>query len=472
MKGTNILNEIETTLSCSNEISYSLFSEIKNNCFQGFTEHYHTKVPRQAAVKLIIMLKMLNVASINRYFSSDLSRLVRFGKDVFYSIKNNTKINWRQCLLGQAKDCSSLVKDSKSKLEAHEIPCLIIDDTDLQKTGRCIEFIGRIFSHKGKGSILGFKSLNLALWTGYNLVHLDFSLHGELGKRGDQGMRSKEIDARFSKARRRDTPGYKRTEEYFEKKTIIAIQMIRRALRKGFKAQYILADSWFFNQKLIQLGIEKGVHFISRPKNNNWIYMYKGKACTIAKLTNKFRSLNSRKIWNNMGLYYGELRVDFKGHPIKLFFYKDKKRGSKWNVIATTNLKIGAKKSYEIYENRWSIEVSYKELKQHLRFGACQSRDFDGQIADATQCLLAYNYLSSHKAIHHYATIGGLFREISQNCLKPTIMQTFWSKVMKLIKKLARFVNVPIQDLRNNLLKKDEFYANIDKLMLAFTAET
>jgi hypothetical protein len=472
MKGTNILDEIETTLSYSNEISYSLFSEIKSKCFHGLIEHYHTKVPRQAAVKLIILLKMLNVESINRYFTSDLSKLVTFGKDVFYSIKNNTKINWRKCLLGQALDCSDRVDHPKSKLESHQVPCLIIDDTDLQKTGKCIEFIGRIFSHVGKGSILGFKSLNLAFWTGHNLLHLDFSLHGELGKRGDQGMRSKEIDARFSKARCKDTPGYKRTEEYSEKKTIITIQMILRALRRGFKAQYILADSWFFNQKLTQLAIEKGVHLISRPKNNNWIYMHKGKAYTIAKLTNKFRSLNSRKTWKNMGLYYGELCVDFKGNPIKLFFYKDKQRGSKWYVIATTNLRIGAKKSYEIYQNRWSIEVSYKELKQHLRFGACQSRDFDGQIADATQCLLAYNYLSSHKAVHQYATIGGLFREISQSCLKPTIMQKFWSKVMKLIKKLARFVNVPIQELRNNLLKKDEFYANIDKLMLAFTAET
>ena len=53
-----------------------------------------------------------------------------------------------------------------------------------------------------------------------------------------------------------------------------------------------------------------------------------------------------------------------------------------------------------------------------------------------------------------------------------TIMQNFWSKVMQLIKKLARFVNVPIQELRNNLLKKDEFYTKIEKWMLIFTPET
>ena len=472
MEDTHFLDEIKTTLSYSGEISHSLFSDMLGKSFQGITEHYHTIVSRQSVVKLSIFMKMLNIDSINQYFNSDLSKLVSFGKDVFYSIKNNSKINWRRCLLDQALECSGQKDRIESELMPHEIPCLIVDDSDHQKTGKCIEFIGRIFSHVGKGSILGFKSLNLALWTGINLLHLDFSLHGELGKKGDQGMRKKDLNKRFKKERCEKSPGYLRAHEYFEKKTIIAIQMIRRALKKGFTAQYILADSWFFNQKFIQLAIEKGVHLISRPKNNNWKYVYKDKACTISNLVKKFRSLKSRKVWKEMGLYHGELKVEFKGHPIKLLFYKDSKRGSKWQVIATTNLKIGAKTGYKIYQNRWSIEVSYKELKQHLKFGACQSRDFDGQVADATQCLLAYNYLSSHKARHEYETLGGLFKEISQSWLRPTIMQKFWNKVMTLIRKLARFVNVPIQELRNNLLRKDEFYTNIDKLMLVFTAET
>jgi hypothetical protein len=471
MKDTDFLDEIKTTLVYSDEISHSLFSGILGKSFQGIKDHYHTMVPRQSVVKLIIFMKMLKIDSINHYYRSDFSKLISFGKDVFYSIKNNAMTNWRRCLLGQALECSRQMK-TESSLMPHEIPCLIVDDSDHQKTGKCIEFIGRIFSHVGKGSILGFKSLNLALWTGVNLLHLDFSLHGELGKKEDQGMRNKDLKRRFRKERCERSPGYLRTQEYFEKKTIIAIQMIRRALRKGLRAQYILADSWFFSQRLVHLAIDKSVHLISRPKNNNWKYVHKDKVCTISNLAKKFRSLKSRKVWKEMGLYYGELKVEFKGHPLKLFFYKDSKRGSKWQVLATTNLKLGAKTCYKIYQNRWSIEVSYKELKQHLKFGACQSRDFDGQIADATQCLLAYNFLSSHKSRHNYETLGGLFREISQSWLRPTIMQKFWDKVMTLIRKLARFVNVPIQQLRNNLLSKDEFYSNIDKLMLVFTAET
>ena len=291
------------------------------------------------------------------------------------------------------------------------------------------------------------------------------------GRKGIKGWEKKDRAKRYHKEREQKSPGYQRASEYFTKKTIIAIQMIRRAVTKGFKAQYILADSWFFNQNLVGLAIEQGIHLLSRPKKNNWKYHYKGKRYTISNFTNKFRSLKSRKIWKDMGLYYGELIVEFKGHPIKLFFYKQDKRGSKWEVLASTNLKLGAKTAYRIYQNRWSIEVSYKELKQHLKFGACQSRDFDGQIADATQCLMAYNYLSNYKASHQYRTIGGLFEVVSRDWLSPTIMEKFWDKVIALIKKLARFVGVPIQELRDNLLRKDEFYSKIDKLVLIFTAE-
>jgi hypothetical protein len=37
--------------------------------------------------------------------------------------------------------------------------CLIIDDTDLPKTGRKMEWIGYIFSHVSRSYMLGFKDL-------------------------------------------------------------------------------------------------------------------------------------------------------------------------------------------------------------------------------------------------------------------------------------------------------------------------
>ena len=191
MKDRYFIEEIETTLSCTGEIAYSLFKEITRESFAGLAEHHHARISRGGVVKLLIFMKMLKIETINQYFRSDLGKLIRFGKDVFYTIKNNAKMDWRQCLLTSAYECSQR-KDGRGSTELpHQVPCFIIDDSDHPHRGKCIEFIGRIFSHVGKGSILGFKSLNLALWTGVNVLHLDFSLHGESGKKGDQGMGKK-----------------------------------------------------------------------------------------------------------------------------------------------------------------------------------------------------------------------------------------------------------------------------------------
>lgn len=93
---------------------------------------------------------------------------------------------------------------------------------------------------------MGFKSLNLALWTGKNLFHTDFTKHIELGKKKNQGMSARHLKQRFTKQRPQSSYGQQRANELVKKKTGTTIEMIKRAMRKGFNACYILAGSWFF----------------------------------------------------------------------------------------------------------------------------------------------------------------------------------------------------------------------------------
>jgi hypothetical protein len=71
--------------------------------------------------------------------------------------------------------------DSKSSNQ-----CLIINDTDLPKTGFKTEMIGRIYSHVLHKSILGFKGLFMCHTDGKTQTMLDFSLHGEEGKKREK----------------------------------------------------------------------------------------------------------------------------------------------------------------------------------------------------------------------------------------------------------------------------------------------
>jgi len=80
-----------------------------------------------------------------------------------------------------------------------ENTCLIIDDTDYPKTGRCIDNIGRIHSHVQNLFILGFKALFLAITDDKSQMILDFAILGKKSKNGNFGMSIKELKQRLTK---------------------------------------------------------------------------------------------------------------------------------------------------------------------------------------------------------------------------------------------------------------------------------
>jgi hypothetical protein len=105
-----------------------------------------------AVLTFLLLFPLLQLPNVRALRQSVLAKLFRGGKDVFYRLKNNEMINWRFLhyrvilqLIRLAKSCSTQ--------EVASLRCLIADDTDLPKTGRCIEQIGRIWSHVSNSSI-------------------------------------------------------------------------------------------------------------------------------------------------------------------------------------------------------------------------------------------------------------------------------------------------------------------------------
>src|SRR5690625_3208040 len=132
-------------------------------------------------------------------------------------------------MLHQSLQCIQGIRIDLHAIDAWKSPCFIADDSDIPKTVRYIELIGRIFSHVTGKFPLGFKSMNLSYWSGSHLLHVDFSYHKEKGKNGKQGMKKKELRQRFSKKRKASSPGAKRVREATAKKTTILMSMIRCA---------------------------------------------------------------------------------------------------------------------------------------------------------------------------------------------------------------------------------------------------
>ena len=156
-----------------------------------------------------------------------------------------------------------------------------------------------------------------------------------------------------------------------------------------------------------------------------------------------------------LGYYYAETIVDFKGIQVKLFFCKSSTKGN-WNGMMTTNVDLTFEQAYKIYSTRWSVEVFFKESKQHLGLGKCQSQDFDAQIAATTLCMLQYNLLSVVKRFNDYETLGELFRATQKDALKLTISEQIWLIIIELIAELSEIFNIETEMLMEKLFSENE----------------
>ena len=473
MKDTKTIEITSSFFTNSSSLISVLLSFLKSYSFNNVYSDVRSIYSRPSVIRLLIYSKFIECKSVRHLLSSQFCDVIIGAKDVFYSIKNNHKINWRSVLWNQAKDCIAKVDHINMEAkQSDQIPCLIVDDTDIVKTGYFIEMIGKIFSHVGFINKLGFKSLNLTYWTGKTVFHLDYSLHIEQRKDGNQGMNKKQLTQRFSKLRPSWFPGSKRIKEATQKKTDVLLKMLSQAIKNGIKCKYLLVDSWFFNSELISFIIKSPFNIITRPKKNNWKYVNNNKEYTIGELINKYKNSKTRKWSRKLRMHYVEIPVEFKGNKMKIFLYKEKKRGTKWQILITTHLSLIAVKAYEIYKNRWSIEVSYKELKQHFRYGKCQSRNFIGQISDNTICLMAYNYMSLYKSVNEYQTIGGLFESIKQTNISPTVMEEFWGHLSTLAKNISAMFEIELAYVLEKLIYSNQIMNYFNQDSFCFTTET
>ena len=106
---------------------------------------------------------------------------IEAGKDTFYRLKNNPGISWRMVLWLFATKFKSLTDKSLIKALGR-LKCMIFDDTLIEKTGKHIEKVSRVWDHVSQKAVLGFKLLLMGYWDGTSLVPLDFSCTVNWGK--------------------------------------------------------------------------------------------------------------------------------------------------------------------------------------------------------------------------------------------------------------------------------------------------
>ena len=462
-KDTVILSEIKDFFTTSEKAIETILSFMSSLTFSdkqfGFTQGVNFRYQNYCKLVLLLLFPFFDIQDASHYYESALFKYIRCGKDIFYRFINNSMIDWRKFAYSLNMQLIRKV-EKQSTINIESTPrCIIVDDTDLSKTGRHFEFIGKIFSHVTHSSKLGYKALFMGYHDGKSFFSLDFSFHGEKGKNEKKlfGLTPTQSKERFSKKRDNSSPGKQRVEQYFGSKIESTICMLRLAISKGVRFDYLLVDSWFTCHELVKFVVTRriGCHFLGMIKMGKTRYKVFDKNLTSKEIVECLRRTKKTKRSKLLGYYYGEILVDFKGIEVKLYFCKASKKG-KWNGIMTTNTKLTFEQAYKIYSTRWSIEVFFKECKQNLSLGKCQSQDFDAQIAATTLCMIQYNLLSVAKRFSNYETLGELFRATQKDSLQLCISEKIWVIIIELVSHLSEILNLDSETLMESLFSENE----------------
>lgn len=414
----------------------------------------------------LICLPFLGLKTIHSMTGSILASHIEARKDAFYRLKNNPGICWRMILWLFGMKFIKLVVSQGENISG-AIKCLVLDDSDLAKTGRYIEKISRIFDHVSKRYILGFKLLAMGYWDGVSFIPLDFSLHRERGSNADKpfGLKKKEYKKQYRKKRGKGTHSWERAKEADSTKIESALKMFWRAISQGIKVDYLLMDSWFTCEAFIRAvrKVKKQtVHLIGMYKTPKTKFNYQGERLTHSQLRNKLgKAKRCRKLW----LHYKEAIVDYNGVPIKMFF-SQKGTNGKWRVFITTNTALSFIKMIEIYQIRWTVEVFFREAKQLLGLGKCQSNDFDAQIADTTITMIQYILLTLKYRFEHYETKGALFNHLREGIIDSRLNDRLWALFIELIRLIeVLFDGIDEMELWKKILSDERAYEMINRLL-------
>lgn len=471
IKGIQQISEISDKFNNSDSLS-STFSNV-------LKEFKLTKIAKELRLskckgidsdnlfQILFLLPFIGVLNIRALLLSGYSPELIAKKDAFYTFMNNHKINWRKIVLLFAIQFIRITKkksvDNDVNVKNKTPKCLIIDDTLLGKSGKKIEHIGKVFDHCSHTYLLGIKLLTMGFWDGKSFLPIDFSIHNEPGKNQNRGLKPKELKEQFSKQRNQESCGALRVSEVPESKIDMAIVMIKEAVKNGFIPEYVLTDSWFITDDFIKqirdikkIETEK-IDVIGIMKTNRIISLNgkNFKADLIPEIKQKLIQKNRK-----FKCSYIPLIVDYKGTELKVFFVKMNGQNS-WKMLITTDKTLSFTIAMKYYQIRWSIEVFFKEAKQNLYLGKCQSNDFDAHIASVSICFMNYMLLALAKRFESYETLGQAFKALKDDILEDTLAIKLWKFFTELFVEIRNELGVDWELFMEKIIKENNILEKI-----------
>jgi hypothetical protein len=210
------------------------------------------------------------------------------------------------------------------------------------------------------------------------------------------------------------TLAYQRKKEATLSKNKIALNMLKRAVKLGIKADYLLVDSWYAKPRFTKSIKELKLDLIGRITTSPTAWKFKNhKHKTINRIYAVLSQTKSLKFSNYNKIRYSYCSIVLNHHiagAVKIVFIKTK---NNLIPIVSTNTQLADEEIINIYKRRWNIEQGYKELREYFGFGKEENRIYEALIARITLSFISYNVVSYINRMNHEPqTIGGLFKDL------------------------------------------------------------
>lgn len=372
--------------------------------------HKRSGLEVMQVVYLLILWVWLKNDSIHMFSRQSMQSFTDARKDVMYDYLQREDVNWRSLHIKTAQE---VIK--KHKLNHHEIKAFIVDDSVKIRRGKKMAGVSCHFDHLSGKTVMGHQTITLGFAGDDYFLPLDSEIY--ISSSRIQSPHQEFSDKRSVVAKR-----YQDSLNLGKPQLLAA--MVKRAISNGITADYLLADAWFGNKTTLRLTQEHDLTAVLRMKKGNMQYRYSyyanGKVQTVMADAEELYRQHVRKHWQVIqGTRYQSKVLDVELNlaespkdeavwtPYRLLFVRgiaedEKSQAGKhdWALFLSTDTTLSPSRILEIYALRWSIEVYFKEGKQHLGLLKEQTISFASYIASIHLaairfCMLVYAKLEN-----------------------------------------------------------------------------
>lgn len=235
----------------------------------------------------------------------------------------------------------------------------------------------------------------------------------------------------------------KQLNKTFKTKIEIAKQLIKQ-ITSTINPKYLVMDTWYFSQDLVELAEEKELTWVTQSKYNRKIH-HKKEEIRVDKLPERLPEKDFKKIdvevEDTKYTKLKELEPNMKNlGPVKLLVLG--KKNGEYEYLVSNDLELDGLEVLRVWKDRWSIETVHRDCKQELGLGAYQTRDMNGIVIHLSLVFLAYALLKTLAT--ETRSLSSVTSTIGEICrlLKSYSLENFVEYCIGLYKKVGKIGEV------------------------------